>query len=302
MKHYMSFDLGGTNIKYAVVNDNAEIIEKGKIATPKRNLDELIALIEEITNRFKEKYEFKGVAMSCPGAVDNIRGIIGGSSAIPYIHGPNMRELIQEKTGLRVSLENDANCAALAEVWKGVAKNVNDVLFVVCGTGVGGSIIKNKTLHTGQHLHGGEFGYMIMDKDFEKGIFKTLSDTGSTHALIKKAAELKGILPEELNGEMVFKLAEENDEACKKAIDSFFMYLATGIYNLQYMYDPEMIVIGGAISARDDIVEEINKRLDIIMKNITYAKVYPRVERCAYLNDANILGAVYNFMSTFEMK
>ena len=107
------------------------------------------------------------MALSLPGAVDSETGIIGGSSALDYIHGPNIKEELEKRLQVRVEMENDANCAALAEVWKGAASDVNDCCFIVSGTGIGGAVVKNKRIHKGQHLHGGEFGYMIADFNFE---------------------------------------------------------------------------------------------------------------------------------------
>lgn len=296
----MAFDVGGTNLKYAVVDGQADIVEKGKVPTPKGCIEDLISLITKITENYKDKYNFDGIAFSFPGVVDSKSGFIEGASAVRYIHGPNIRELIEKETGFRMAMENDANCAALAEVWKGVAKDAEDVLFIVVGTGIGGAIIKNRKLHTGKNLYGGEFGYMIMERDYEKQQFKIWSTTASTNAIVQKAAELKGVSAQELNGEMVFDMAEEGDELCQKAIDHCLMSLAEGIFALQHMFDPDMIVLGGAISAREDIVEQINKRLDVLMKNISSARLYPRIERCKFNNDANMIGAVYNYMNTFN--
>jgi glucokinase len=297
----MTFDIGGTNVKYAVVNSEAEIVEKGKFPTPKTGIEDLISSIGQVTRSYSDKYSFLGLAMSFPGSVNNETGFINGISAVRYIHGPNIRELLEKETGFKVSLENDANCAALAEVWKGVAKDAKDVLFVVCGTGIGGAVIKDKKLHTGKHLFGGEFGFMIMEKNYETGEFQTWSGTASTIAMVRNAAKLKGVDMEELDGEKVFKLAEQGDEACQKAIDMFYKSLAEGIYNLQYSFDPEMIVIGGAISAREDLISEIHKRLDYLNEHVATAMLRDiRVEKCAYSNDANIIGAVYNFMNTFQ--
>lgn len=302
MKHYMAFDIGGTNVKYAVVDESANIVEKGKFPTPKGELDDLTSSIVNITNGFKEKYVFQGLAMSFPGAVNNDTGFIGGISAVPYIHGPNIRKVLENKTGYKVSLENDANCAALAEVWKGAAKDVKDVLFVVCGTGIGGAVIKDRKLHTGKHLFGGEFGYMIVEKDYENESFEIWSNTASTAALVRRTADLKGISSEELDGESIFKLAEEGDELCQKSVEIFYRNLAEGIYNLQYFYDPEMIVIGGAISAREDLVLQLNKKIDYFERKVPNSNLEVNIQKCVFSNDANIIGAVYNFMNTFLIK
>lgn len=305
MGNYVAFDIGGGSVKYAIVDEEANIVDKGNFKTPhsedeKKDLEELIENMSSITSNYKKKYELLGVALSAPGAVDNESGFIKGSSALPYIHGPNIKELLENATGYKVSMENDANCAALAEVWKGVAEGCKDVLFVVSGTGIGGAVIVNGKLHTGLHLHGGEFGYMIAEADFKNKKFATWSDKGSTKALARRAAELKGIDKSELDGKKVFELADNGDEDAITAVNEYFETMAKFIYNLQYSFDPEIVVIGGAISAREDLVDRIQEKLNIIHDNITIAKVRSNVKICKYFNDSNIIGAVYNFKATFS--
>src|SRR5690625_616432 len=159
MENILAFDLGGTHIKYGLVTQDGNVINKGHAQTPK-TLEALLTFIQnELQNQSPK--EIKGIALSSPGSVaDN--GVIHGSSAIPYIHGPNLKQLIEQKTGLTVHIENDANCVALAEVWMGSAAEKKDVAVVVIGTGIGGSLVKNGIIHKGSHLHGGEFGYMIL--------------------------------------------------------------------------------------------------------------------------------------------
>src|SRR5699024_11273333 len=91
--------------------------------------------------------------------------IIYDASAIPYIHGPNLKEALEERTQKRVEIENDANCAALAEIWQGSAKGKKEVAVIVIGTGIGGALVHQDASAQGDQLHGGEFGYMILDPD-----------------------------------------------------------------------------------------------------------------------------------------
>lgn len=305
MNYYMTFDIGGGSVKYGIIDENAEIIEKGSFKTPhsgdgEKDLDELIKNISEVTNEFKPKYNLVGVALSAPGAVNNKTGFINGASALPYIHGPNIKELIENSTNLKMAMENDANCAALAEVWNGVAKGCKNVLFVVCGTGIGGAVIVDGKLHTGKNLYGGEFGFMIAEADFKNKKFATWSDKGSTNAIVRRAAELKGIDKSELDGKKVFELADNGDEDAILAIDEYFETTAKCIYNLQYSFDPEIIVIGGAISARKDLVERIEQKLEIIHEGISIADIRANIKVCKYFNDSNLLGAVYNFKATYN--
>ena len=246
MKKYLAFDVGGTSVKYAVVNEEGGVSSSNKFKTP----DTLEKMYQEIENVAHEYQDVEGIALSMPGAVDSDGGIIYGSSAIDYIHGPNIKEDLKQRLNKDVEFENDANCAALAEVWKGVACHENDCCFIVSGTGIGGAVIKDRHVHHGNALHGGEFGYMIMRYD--------------------------------------------QDE--KKYVDEYYRTLAMGIYNLQYAYDPSMIIIGGAISSRSDLLDKVNEQLDIIFSQLTHAHVRPNIKVCQFGNDANLIGATYHYI------
>lgn len=307
MKQYVVFDIGGTHVKYAVMDESGYFLARGKYPSEKNDFakfkNDLLAVIE----RAKERHEIVGIAISCPGGVDSESGVIGGSSALPCIHGPNLKKVLGEETGLPVELENDANCAALGELWKGAAKHNQDVLFVIIGSGIGGAVVKGRKIHKGAHLHGGEFGYMIMDVYNENGniVCKTWSEIGATVALVNRVAKEKGLSVRDLNGETIFAMAEQGDIQAQKAVDEFYVSLARGIFNLQYVYDPEKIILGGAISDRGDFIEQIEKKLSILLSCVHIAKVKPIIEKCHFKNDANLLGALYHYIQrrgvNFEM-
>ena len=254
MKEYLAFDVGGTSVKYALCNEEGEVSSASKFKTPD-TLDQMYLEMEKVVHNYPN---VEGIALSMPGAVDSDGGIIYGSSAINYIHGPNIKEDLQNRFHKPVELENDANCAALAEVWKGVAKEESDCCFIVSGTGIGGAVIKDKHVHHGNALHGGEFGYMIMR--YEPNV----------------------------------------NEVYKKYVDEYYRTLAMGIYNLQYAYDPSMIVIGGAISTREELLDKVNEQLDIIFDQLTHAHVRPNIKVCKFGNDANLIGATYHYIQRHE--
>lgn len=292
MENYLAIDVGGTALKIGLLTEEGEILESDSKKTPK-TLDAFYQIIEDT---FHEYEGVKGLALSLPGAVDSETGIIGGSSALDYIHGPNIKEELEKRLQVRVEMENDTNCAALAEVWKGAASDVNDCCFIVSGTGIGGAVVKNKRIHKGQHLHGGEFGYMIADFNFETKEMKTWSDVGSTVAVVRAVAKAKGVDVASLDGRDIFDHYHE-DSDYEKAVDKYYYVLANGIYNLQYAYDPQKIIIGGGISVRDDLLDEVNQRLDVIFHRFKHAKIRPVVLTCQYHNDANLLGALYHFLT-----
>lgn len=295
MEKYLAFDIGGTHMKYGVIGSDSEIIESGLIKTPK-TLDEFLFQIEKYAQSHKDSM---GIAVSMPGAVSR-GGIVYGFSAVPYLHGPNIKQLLANRTELPVYIENDGNCAGYAEVWAGSAKGKKDVIVMVLGTGIGGAIIKNGELHKGANLHGGEFGLMLLNTNM------TMSNDGwrrmdSTVAMVRKVENVKQIEKGSLSGEAVFELATSGDQDCIDAIDEFYHLLAVGIFNLQYIYDPEIILIGGGISTRENLIDNINEKLNSILETIPGAKIRPQIEVCKFRQNANLLGAVYGLMKEYKM-
>ncbi|GEO52243.1 hypothetical protein LPL03_03390 [Lactiplantibacillus argentoratensis] len=134
-------DIGGTTIKFAVWQDQ-QLVAKTKVTTP-TTLAEFYTLLTTQVAQMKRDYQIAGVGISSPGAVNKATGIIEGASALPYIHNFRIQPELQRRFELPVSMENDANCAALAELADGAGKQVASLCFLIVGTGVGGSVIVN---------------------------------------------------------------------------------------------------------------------------------------------------------------
>ena len=282
----LSFDIGGSSVKYAVIEKTGKILAKGKKTTPQEK-EEFFRLIENVAASYRRAYTIEGAGFSFPGAVDDVSGVIGGSSALPYIHDFPIRQELERRLSLPAALENDANCAALGESWLGVGKEHEDLVFLVIGTGIGGAVVKGKRIHHGKHLHGGEFGYMVSDASH-----RILSETGSTRVLAERVADAKGLPREEMDGRKAFALADAGDADALQAVSAMYEALAMAIYNLQYAIDPEIFVLGGAVSERPGFAEEIGKRVDAILKDVGVARIRPVIRPAQFGNDANLLGAV----------
>lgn len=282
----LSFDIGGSSVKYAVIEKTGKILAKGKKTTPQKK-EAFFRLIEDVAASYRGTYAIEGAGFSFPGAVDDVSGVIGGSSALPYIHDFPIRQELERRLSLPAALENDANCAALGESWLGVGKEHEDLVFLVIGTGIGGAVVKGKRIHHGKHLHGGEFGYMVSDASH-----RILSETGSTRVLAERVADAKGLPREEMDGRKAFALADAGDADALQAVSAMYEALAMAIYNLQYAIDPEIFVLGGAVSERPGFAEEIGKRVDVILKDVGVARIRPVIRPAQFGNDANLLGAV----------
>jgi len=191
-------------------------------------------------------------------------------------------------------MENDANCAALAETWSGAALGAKNVLFVVVGTGVGGAIVLNGKIHSGAHLYGGEFGFMYLDYD-GKPNQQTLSGLGTAVCMAGRYCERIGVPHGTHSGKEVFELAKQGDEIAMEEVENFYKYLSIGLFNLQTCFDPEVIVIGGGISANNEIITNLETRVNDLLKGAHIKDFTARILPCQYKNDANLIGAVKNF-------
>ena len=286
---YLGFDVGGSSVKYALIDETGKFLQKGNFSTP-GDLDSFYEGLKEVRESLPGSEEIAGACFSLPGAVDEVSGVIGGSSAIDYIHGFDIRSELEKVLQLPVSMENDANCAALGEIWVGAGRGHRDAAFLVIGTGVGGALVHDRKIIHGPHLHGGEFGYMVMTPEYD-----TLSDVGSTGGLVRRLSKIKDIPEDDLDGLKVFKLRDQGDADAERVIDEMYEYLARAIYDIQYIYDPELFLIGGAISDLEDFIPCIEAHLQHILQQVEIAHVTPKLCRCEHGNDANLLGAVFNF-------
>lgn len=291
---YLVFDIGGTAIKYCWMNETGEIFNKQEISsTAVDSLDKFIETVAKIYHESNRKVE--GIALSCPGVIDAANGTIKVVVAYPYLQGICLTELISKACdNIKVSLENDAKCAGLAEAWIGSAQAYDDAIIVVLGTGIGGAIIKNKQIHHGAHLFAGEISTLIVDYDKETNQVLTWSDIASTTALCKRAAEALAVTS--IDGRRVFELANNADEVVLEVLKNFCLDIAIQLYNLQYSYDPGVICIGGGISKQPLLIKLIKEAVEIIA-NETNQLLKPNVTTCKFYNEANLIGALSYFLS-----
>ena len=193
----LAIDIGGTMIKYGLVTLEGEVITSDKVDTQaEKGLENILNKIDIIYNKFKDR-DLLGIAVSGTGQINGEIGkVIGGNPIIPEWIGTNLVEILEKKYDLPTILENDVNCAALGEKWKGAGKNLSDFLCLTVGTGIGGGIILNNELFRGKNFVAGEFGHILIRKgEFEK--------FASTSALVRIVKEKTG---KTLNGKEIFDL------------------------------------------------------------------------------------------------
>lgn len=292
---YLVFDVGASAIKYALMDNQAVIYEKGKEATPQDSLDHFIAVLESVYHKYET--EIDGIAISIPGTIDSNNGQIYAPGGLLYNENVNLRDKIHAFTTLPVALENDGKSAALAEVWKGNLKDCSDGIVLVIGSGIGGGIIKDGKLWKGSHLFAGEFSYLIQGQ--ELSFMNVWALQGSTTALLMEVSQKKGIDMKELDGFKVFEMIKNNDQDACDALNHVAGNLARGIFNLQCILDPQKVLIGGGISQQPILLEKIQAELDHIYTMIPFQIPHVKLETCCYFNDSNLIGALYNFLQLY---
>lgn len=286
-------DIGGTSIKTAIYSEQT-LSHLYTFPTPNR----LEKMVGSLSNRLRDlsEIEIEGVAISSPGAVDREEQVVHGISAVPYIHDIPFGEHLKNQLNLPVSIENDANCAALAELEMGAGKKANNVLFLILGTGIGGAVIVNRELVQGPNYSSGEFGCMLINDTKEN--FSRLGSPINTVSYYKKLANLTE--DNTITGVEVFTLAENGDVLAIKAINRFYKNVAKGIYNLLMVFDPDLILIGGGISSRDDLIPNLKKQIDILLYEQSLKTFKYEIKSCAFKNNANLIGAAISFQRQYK--
>lgn len=309
---YIGIDLGGTGIKAGLVDDNYKIIATGSVPTgAQRHYSEIIKdmamLAINVTKDagYDIEKDVKAIGIGSPGTCDSKNGILVYANNINFEKVP-MREEMQKYINLPIYIGNDANVAALGEFMVLEDKSVEDMIAITLGTGVGGGIIINRKIYEGFNGAGGEIGHFQVQ--VENGEPCTCGRNGcweayaSVTALIREtkraiqknpdcpmAKSVDGDL-EKVNGKTSFDFARKNDPVAQEVVDKYIRHVAEGIVSVINIFQPEVLVIGGAISKEGDYL--LNPIKEWVIKNC-YSRFIRQTDiRIAKLgNDAGIIGA-----------
>jgi len=288
MEKYAVFDIGGTTLKYGIINDQGKIMIYREVPSEaKKGGAHVINQVIRIVNEYKMCDTIKGVCISSAGVVDAEQGVIVyANDNIPNYTGLNIKEIVESNVNIPCEVENDVACAGLAERFTGAAKKSRVTLCLTIGTGIGGSLIIGDKVFHGAGNFAGEVGYMdISGEHFEK--------VASTKAMIDQVAERKGN-KEAIDGIKIFELARMGDAVCMEAINAMCDCLARGIASICYIINPDLIVLGGGITAQGAyLLDIINDKLDIYL--IEKIRENTKLLFAENGNKAGMLGAYYNF-------
>lgn len=290
-------DIGGTFIKYACMEEDMSILSRGKVETPKEGREHLI---EAIGRLYDEMPDVSGIAVSMAGIIDSEKGYCHMGGALRYNDGFYLRESLYRRCPVRIYMENDAKCAAMAEAAAGSLQDVEDGFVLIFGTMIGGAFIKDHRLHKGKHFSAGEVSYIATVRDGVPSFENVWGNRCGTSYLCRMYAEKKGLDAVEVDGVMVFEAVNSGEVDAVECLRQFTREIAVQIFNLQMVLDPERFAIGGGISAQPIFIEYIKDSLEELYAGCPYHVSRAEVVSCSFKNDANLIGALQCFLASGE--
>ena len=288
-------DIGGTAVKMGLVDHEGAIHARheASVCFDHYQTPILTTVIREAQAFLaREGAQIEGIGVSATGQVDDRAGaVIGTNGKIPHYEGAQIKRDMEAAFGVPVFALNDANAAALGECFAGRAKGVQNVLMVTLGTGVGGGIVLGGRIFGGTRGIAGELGHFTLYQDGprcpcgKRGCFESYA---ATTALVRRAKEATG--EADMNGRIVFSRAADGDQAMLAVLSAWIDDIAAGISGLVHIFNPQMVLIGGGVSAQEAL-------LIAPLRERVLRSVMPRFAECLQLeaatlgNDAGMIGA-----------
>lgn len=295
----LGVDIGGTAVKLGLVEDNGEVLARTEKSVCFDNyrtpiLDTVIAAICDFLDSQSLKSEaLTGIGVSATGQIDSRRGVVVGTCGnLPGWVNTPIKAVLEENFHLPVTVANDANCMCLGESWVGGARGYTDVIGVTIGTGVGGGILTGGRLLEGFRGLGGELGHTrihaIDGEDCTCGAIGCWEYYASTTALVRQAEIIDSSL---IDGRAVFMAAESGEPRISDLLDNWLNEIAQGLAGLVHIFNPQLILIGGGVSAQQELmIEPLAKK---VREAVMPAFAEGLELRAASLkNDAGLVGAV----------
>jgi len=304
-------DIGGTNIPCSLIDEHGNMIRRVDKKTmaeegPDAVASRIAESIGQLTAYFNENIKgakIIGAGIGAPGALDHDKGEIVTSPNLAGWKNVPIVELIKKKIKMPVAMDNDANCAAIAEHWAGAAKGCTNVILITLGTGVGGGIIINNSIYRGSHGTAGEIGHITIIADGNKcgcgnsGCLEAYASANAAALMARQRLQkeditstLRGNNVNDITAQEIFLHAEAGDAFSKEILTTSGRYLGIGIATFANIFDPDAIIIGGGFSSAEKYlfpaaIDEAYKRsFRSVMDKM-------KITRAKLGNDAGIIGA-----------
>lgn len=304
MRYCMGVDVGGTSVKLGLFETEGKLLDKWEIPTRKENHGEQIlpdvaaSILEKLEERKIRRKDVAGVGMGIPAPVDS-EGVVQQTANVGWGYKEVTRELSELLDGMRVEAGNDANVAAMGEMWLGAGRGEKNVVMVTLGTGVGGGVIVDGHMIVGHHGAGGEIGHICVNREEEDacgcGLRGCLEQYASATGIAKLARKaLSGdheetVLHGEPSAKDVFDAVKAGDALATRIADEFGRYLGEALASLAVVVDPAVFVIGGGVSKAGSVLIPFVEKA--FREKAFFANKDTKIVLAELGNDAGICGA-----------
>ena len=288
-KKFLAFDVGGTTIKYAVIDEQLNFTDPGKVNTEQNRNGHILKTLLQISQTIQERIELAGIGVSTAGIVGRDGSIQYAGPTIPDYIGTPIKTSLAAQANLPVSVVNDVDAALLGEVFTGQLVN-QDVYCMALGTGIGGAHYRNGKIISGAHGQGNSVGYTLFDPQTNTNY----EQRASTLVLERQLAD-KGVTVID-----AFEKAKQGQATYESIIERWANEVARGIAEVVVLFDPDYIIIGGAVSAQGQyLIDLFNKQLPALLPpdfNRTTLKIAQQG------NQAQLIGAIVPFLKKNKEK
>ena len=253
-------DLGGTNMRTALLSPDGLILDRHKVSThAAEGWKQVVARLVENIVRYQKIAIGKGLTVAAagvgaPGVIQMDSGIVVKSPNFPDWNNLPLKEVLEKALNVPVFIENDANAAALGERWLGAGRDINSMILLTLGTGVGGGIVLNKQIWQGADGMAGEIGHMTLIPDGRlcgcgnTGCLEMYASARGVVQSYREAVNSSGIaMVAELSSEQIYQAARDGETVACKVMKDMGRMLGIGIANLINIFNPQMIVLGGGV-------------------------------------------------------
>ncbi|MBR3873325.1 MAG: ROK family protein [Clostridia bacterium] len=290
----LGIDIGGTNIKFGVTEDDYTLLKRYSIPTnSQRTIEEIIADIVAKANEIRNEFPFDRIGIGTPGDIDSEKGVCIRANNLPYNDTPIV-DMISDGTGLPAAIANDATAALYGEIYAGAGREYPNLIMITLGTGVGGGIAIDGKPYLGTKGYGGELGHMVIKYDglpCPCGLVGCYEQYASVTALLRQAQEAIAQHPNSLLAQKageafsaldIFNAKEEGCLVAAAVIDQYASYITIGLNSFENIFQPDAFVIGGAISSQEEnLLSLVRAKMD--KPTNLFAS--------ALKNDAGVIGA-----------
>ena len=281
---FIGFDVGGTHIKHGVIDEDGNELTSDEFDTPDDE-QTFKHRWKAVVEAYQKAHDIVAIGVSFPGHINTHTGLAAKAGALDYLDNVNLYDLFGTLTDLPVIAENDANCAALGERWRGAGRRYESFVCITIGTGIGGGIVTEGDLYRGAHYRAGEFGVLPVGNSGE-----CMHEVASTRGLMKACRRVLAVSEEDMpDGETLFTRMD-SDVHLREAIELWALFLSRGVYSVISMFNPQAVLIGGGISEQEKIYALMDKHLKTFEE---WDALHVPIMACELGNQAGRLGAVW---------